>query len=843
MGTGTDIASPPGSSVTPAAGLTTAQAAERLVAHGPNTLPEPPSPSVLRRLLRSMRDPLVLVLLVALALTLLTGDLTDGAVIALVVVVNSVIGLRQELQADRAVRALGAMVPTMAWVRRSGRVREVELTQLVPGDVALLRQGDLVPADGVLLDGSGLEVDESALTGESVPVAKVPGPDPGDGPWDEPAPPDQSEDARVLSGTVVLRGRGSVRVTATGAHSSVGRIAALLARGTGPTPLQRRMARLSGQLAVAVVLLSLVVMVLGILRGQPLELMAVTAIALVVAAVPESLPLVVTVSLALAARRMSQRHAVVRGLAAVETLGSVTLLATDKTGTLTQGSMTVTGLWPAPGATEREMLAGLALCNDTTRDDEGGGTHGDPTDTALLAAAAAGGIDVGALRAAHPRVAETPFDSTRKMMTTIHGGPEGALDTWHKGAPEAILRPGFLIDPASLVAQARAVAADWAAHGTRVIAVAAERASSPGVHVPASGPRLLGLVGLQDPVRDSSRGTVAACREAGLQVVLVTGDHPATASAIAEQVGIGDGQPAVSLAGAGDGEDRVTRSGAHVANVVARATPADKHALVSGFQRHGQVVAMTGDGVNDGPALRQADIGVAMGRRGTEVARQAADLVLTDDNLGTLVAAVEEGRRVYDNIRRFLVYGLSGGASEVLLMLVGPLVGVPLPLLPAQILWVNLLTHTFAGAGLAGQPADPGALRRGPRPPREGPLARGLAWRTGVIAAVLTAAATTAMLLSPGDQRQVAALLAIGGGQLAVAWALRTPGHRGLARWGRPLLPLVGVALVLLAAASLVPPLRVLLGTSAATATTWGYAAAASLVAYVVTRALRAHHV
>jgi Ca2+-transporting ATPase len=818
--------------------------AERLVAYGPNTLPEPPSPSVLGRLLRSMRDPLVLVLLVALALTLLTGDLTDSAVIALVVVVNSVIGLRQELQADRAVRALGAMVPTMAWVRRSGRVRQVELTQLVPGDVALLRQGDLVPADGVLLDGCGLEVDESALTGESAPVTKVPGADPGDDRWDHrDHSPTQVDTARMLSGTVVLRGRGSVRVTATGQRSSVGRIAALLARDTGPTPLQRRMARLSGQLAVGVVLLSLVVMVLGILRGQPLELMAVTAIALVVAAVPESLPLVVTVSLALAARRMSQRHAVVRGLAAVETLGSVTLLATDKTGTLTQGTMTVTMLWPAPGATGREMLTGLALCNDTTRDDESGGSHGDPTDTALLDAATAGGVDVAAARAAHPRVAETPFDSTRKMMTTIHRGPDGALGTWHKGAPEAILRPGFLIDPASLLRQARAVAADWAAHGTRVIAVAAERSSSPGTHAPAPGPRLLGLVGLQDPVRNTSRDTVAACREAGLQVVLVTGDHPATASAIADQVGIGDGQPAVSLAGAGDGEDRVTGSGAHLAPVVARATPADKHALVSRFQRHGEVVAMTGDGVNDGPALRQADIGVAMGRRGTEVARQAADLVLTDDNLGTLVAAIEEGRRVYDNIRRFLVYGLSGGASEVLLMLVGPLVGVPLPLLPAQILWVNLLTHTFAGAGLAGQPADPRALRRGPRPPREGPLGPGLAWRTGVIAAVLTAAATAAMLLSPGDQQQVAALLAIGGGQLSVAWALRTPGHRGLARWGRPLLPLVGVALVMLVAASVVSPLRALLGTSVASAPTWAYAAAASLVAYLATRALRAHHV
>jgi Ca2+-transporting ATPase len=539
----------------------------------------------------------------------------------------------------------------------------------------------------------------------------------------------------------------------------------------------------------------------------------------------------------------------------VETLGSVTLLATDKTGTLTEGSMTVVASWLARDVSEPELLTALALCNDASRDEATGRSHGDPTESALLEAALAGGVDVARVRDSWPRVAETAFDSSRKMMSTIHRDGRGGLFTIHKGAPEAIVRTDLLADPAEVVAEAHDTAARWARRGIRVIAVAAEGSAKPpvastDVEVSAASAglagagrqaRLLGLVGLEDPVRDTSKATIAACRDAGVQVVLVTGDHPSTAAAIAHQVGIGDGEEPVSLAGAGD-DDRVASSGAQGAAVVARATPADKHSLVTALQRAGHVVAMTGDGVNDGPALRHADIGVAMGRRGTEVARQAADLVLTDDNLRTVVAAIEEGRRVWDNIRRFLLYGLSGGASEILLMLVGPAVGTALPLLPAQILWLNLLTHSFAGAGLAGQPADPAALRRGPRPPDEGPLARGLWWRTAATAVVLTAAAVAAMLAAPEPQRQTAALLALGVGQLSVAWALRTRGSRG-DRWRGALLPLLAVAGTMLAAATLLPPLRELLGTQVATTQTWLGALAAGLLAYGATTAMRGHRV
>jgi len=808
-------------------GLTRAEAGRRLAEHGPNTLPEPRSPSTPRRLFRGLRDPLVVVLLVALLLTLLTGDLTDAAVIAVVLVVNSTIGLRQELQADRAVRALSQMVAARTWVVRDGETSEVPVVDVVPGDVVRLHQGDLVPADAVLLDASGLEVDESMLTGESLPVGKVAGGDPSDGPPSAGAPAGATEPLtgpdRVMAGTVVLRGRGLARVVATGADSSVGRIAAMMATASTSTPLQRRMARLSAQLAVAAVLLSLVVLVVGLRNGQSFEYMAVTTIALIVAAVPESLPLVVTVSLALAARRMAQRHAVVRSLAAVETLGSVTLLATDKTGTLTQGTMQVSRLWQPAGMVQEQLLRGLVLCNDAAVDRQSGTTHADPTEGALLSAAVCEGVDVDAERLAYPRLAETPFDSTHKMMTTVHRTPSGGTSTWHKGAPEVLLRPGFLGDPQDVVDSAREQVGTWSQAGMRVIAVAFEPADDVdlgrlGGKDPVPGPRLLGLVALHDPVRTTSRDTVAACRDAGIRVILVTGDHPGTAQAIADLVGIDDG-------------------------VVARATPADKHSLVAAYQQAGEVVAMTGDGVNDAPALRRADIGVAMGRRGTEVARQAAGLVLTDDDLGTVVAAVEEGRRVYDNIRRFLVYGLSGGAAEVLLMVTGPLFGFALPLLPAQILWLNLLTHSFAGAGLAAMPANRHAMRRGPRPPTQGPLAGGLGWRAGVIAIALTALSVGALLASPAGQARTAALLALGTGQLAVAWALRTSRAGRRWSWGRPLLPLLLLAAAMLAASTLVPGLREVLATQPVGWAVWAYAGCSGLGAYLLTRVLRARDV
>lgn len=825
-------------------GLTDAEAAARLATHGPNQLPEAPSVTLVRRLLRSLRDPLVLVLLAALTLTMLVGDLADAAVIALVVVVNSAIGLRQDVKADHAVRALSRLTATQGWVVRSGRPQEVPVRDIVPGDLVMLRHGDLVPADGVLVEGQGVQVDESTVTGEAFPVDRTSEPDPGPALAASPAPGRDRSDsatagsARLLSGTVVLHGRGLARVTATGAGSSVGRLASLMVSVPTATPLQRRMARLSGQLAAAAVALSLVVMGVGLWRGQPLELMALATIALIVAAVPESLPLVVTVSLALAARRMTARHALVRDLSAVETLGSVTLLATDKTGTLTQGTMTVVDTWQPALAAEADLVRALVLCNDATIDPSSGSAEGgDPTENALLAAARAAGANVTDLRDTYPRVAEAPFDSTRKTMTTVHRDGRGHGLAVHKGAPENLLSSGLREEPSVLEA-ARQQSESWARRGMRVVAVA-EQPLEPGAQVDSSrGASLLGLVGLVDPLRDSSAATIKKCRAAGLRVVLITGDHPATADAIAAMVGIGDGQPALNLA------NRTTMPdlSSHLeSDVIARATPADKHALVGGFQRAGHVVAMTGDGVNDAPALRAADIGVAMGERGTEVARQAADLVLADDNLATVVAAIEEGRRVYANIRRFLVYGLSGGCSEVLLMLGGPGLGVPLPLLPAQILWLNLLTHSFAGAGLAAQPGDPRSLSAGAHPPHQGPLAGGLGWRTLAIAAYLAAASLAVMAACPEQAAQTGALLSLGAGQLAVAWAVRTARIRSWRPRDRidPLLPALLAAATLLIASVTVAPLRDLLRTQEVGPGVYGMAVAAAGGAWLLTRILR----
>jgi Ca2+-transporting ATPase len=822
-------------------GLSTIEAAARLREYGRNELPEPPSPTLVRRLARSLRDPLVLVLLTALGLTILVGDLTDAAVIALVVVVNSGIGLRQDVKADQMVRALARLAATRAWVIRSGQPNEVPVAEIVPGDLLMLRRGDLVPADAVLVEGSGVQVDESMLTGESVPVDRFattdPGPDrmprvpPVPGAGAQPA----DDLARLLSGTVVLHGHGLARVTATGTAGAVGRLAALMVTVPAATPLQRRMARLSAQLAVAAVALSVVVLGIGLAQGQPLERMVLATIALVVAAVPESLPLVVTVSLAMAARRMAAQHALVRNLSAVETLGSVTLLATDKTGTLTQGSMAVAETWHPASVSTEDLMRALVLCNDAAVDPASGRSHGDPTENALLAVAQASGLDAEALRTAYPRIGEAPFDSTRKAMTTIHRDPLGNRLVVRKGAPEVLLAPGSVVGSAAVVEEARSRAESWARRGIRVIAVAEVHGPSGDSEIASEGARLLGLVGLVDPIRDTSAQTVADCRAAGLRVVLITGDHPSTADAVAAEVGIGDGAPAVALATETDPRPDVG------GDVIARATPADKYALVRAYQAAGHVVAMTGDGVNDAPALRAADIGVAMGERGTEVARQAADLVLADDNLGTLVAAVEEGRRVYANIRRFLVYGLAGGCSEVLLMLAGPAINVPLPLLPAQILWLNLLTHSFAGAGLAVQPGDALALGRGPRPPTQGPLAAGLWWRTLVIAAYLAAVSLVALWASPVQPAQSAALLTLGAGQLAVAWGVRTarptfwrPGDRV-----DPLIPALFTAGAMLIASITVGPLRDLLGTQPVDAATWARAGAAAVGAWALTRALR----
>ncbi|GAA3336550.1 HAD-IC family P-type ATPase [Amorphoplanes nipponensis] len=820
------------STVAPTHGLTSAEAAARLAAEGPNLVAAPAPRRLVSRVGRQLADPLIALLLVAAVVTALLDDLPDTAVIVLVVFVNTLIGVVQEVRADRAIAALDQLAAPEARVVRDGADRIVPAAQLVRGDLVRLEAGDIVPADLDLTDAQRASFDESALTGESVPVRREAG---------EPAG----------AGTVLTTGRAAGLVVRTGAASSLGRISALVARTKpGPTPLQRRIAGLGRALGATAVAVSGVVFALGVLAGQPVARMAITAVSLVVAAVPESLPAVLTLALALGARRMAHTRAIPRRLHAVETLGSVTVIASDKTGTLTQNRMSVqqavtadgvryavTGAGYSPGGEIRQAggpvpvpddllrlaRAGL-LCNDAELIPPAGDgadwtAAGDPMEAALVTLAARCGLAPGPERARTPRLAEHPFDQATRRMTTVHRRGSGDFLVVAKGAPESLLAAGA--DDALLAA-----AAELATDGLRVLAISA--ATVTAAPDPADPPalRVLGLVGIGDPLRDTAHDTAAAFEAAGVRLVLITGDHPATAAAIGAQLGIlGPGDPVAR----GD-RGPLTADDIDRARVFARIQPEQKLDIIAELQRRGEVVAMTGDGVNDAPALRRADIGVAMGG-GTEVARQAAELVLVDDNLGTVSAAIGEGRRIYDNIRRFLRYALSGGIAELLVMLAGPFLGMPLPLLPGQLLWVNLLTHGIPGVAMGAEPAEAGVLRRRPRSPQESVLGDGLLRSVlvggTVVAAVVLGAGLTAHQL--GRPWQSVMFVVLGLAQLGVALAVRAVPEPGTKRnWS--LLGAVALSAVLQVGGVLLGPLQTLLGTEALTVAELAACAAVALV-------------
>ena len=784
-------------------GLTTEEAMRRLASYGANRPPPAPRRTLAASIGTQLRDPMILLLLGAGTLTALLHDVPDTVIIAAVVVFNTVTGVVQEVRADRAVAALRDLAPAHTHAWRDGAVVEVAAADVVPGDRLSLAAGDVVPADGEVLEARQLQLDESMMTGEAVPVDRGPGED-------------------LDGGTLVTRGRADVLVTRTGAASGLGRLAALIAASPSPpTPLQKRLSQLSRILVGVVGALTAVVVAIGLAQGRGLAEMAVVGVSLAVAAVPESLPAVVAVALALGAHRMARRNAVVRRLPAVETLGSVTVIASDKTGTLTEGRMVAERLWtpageyavsghgydasrggitplgtdgagPADDPGLRRLLRDGVLCNDALLRGVGAGTTviGDPLEGALLVVAGKGGLPAEGTRDAWPRVAEVPFDHETRRMTTVHsaGAAEERL-TVCKGAPEAVL--GLLGDPA--VAAGAATAAErLAAEGYRVLAVADSRGPDG-----AEEWSLAGLVGIDDPPREHIPAVVEATRRAGIRLLLVTGDHPATANAIARRVGLvgADGEPAAGT-------------------VLARVRPEQKVAVVEDLQGDGEVVAMLGDGVNDAPALKRADIGVAAGLGGTQVAREAADLVLLDDNLSTVVAAVEEGRRIFANIRAFLLYAVSGGAAEVGVMVAGPLLGIVQPLLPAQILWINLLTHGLTGVAFGAEPADPSEMSRPPRSASASIFTRTFV-RLLTLAStllVVTSLFVGARASSEPHVQRTAIFLTLGLGQLAVAWAIRArperrSGVRGLE------LALVGAA-ALLVLGTLLPWLQELLGTA-----------------------------
>lgn len=754
-------------------GLTSAESHRRLAAFGPNALPRPHTGGAVARLVRQLRDPLIYVLLVAGAVTFLIGDGIEAAVILGVVAVNAVIGFIQESNAEAALTSLRSMLQTQARVRRDGRESLVPSADLVPGDVVLIEAGDKVPADARLLDVTEMQVDESALSGESTPVVK-----------DEVVLPHATEVAdranMIYSGTLVTSGNGIGVVVATGSETEVGQIHRLVGAADDlATPLTRKLAHFSRILAVAILGLAAATFAIGILRGEDAAEMFTAAVALAVGAIPEGLPAAVTITLAIGVKRMARRHGVIRRMPAVETLGSTTVICSDKTGTLTENKMTVRAIW-TPGGTFsvtgsgyqprgsitdasgsiadpdahdalRWSLFAGAGCNDAelVRRDDDWAVLGDPTEGALLVAAEKAGFTEQAVNALLPRITTIPFASDRMYMATLHTDRSGNRIVLCKGAVEfvhgicanAMAADGSIepLDSASVTVATEA----FAALGFRVLATAIGRIDGDTEFTPDALHGALTLTGLhvmQDPPRADAIDAVRRCQRAGIEVKMITGDHVATATAIAREFGILSGdRPGDVLTGAelaalsaGEYPAAVDR-----ASVFARVSAEQKLHLVEGLQALGHIVAMTGDGVNDAPALQQADIGVAMGRDGTEVAKDAADMVLVDDDFATIEAAVEEGRGVFDNLTKFIVWTLPTNLGEGGVILLAIVLGTMLPILPVQILWINMTTAVALGLMLAFEPKESGIMERPPRDPRAPLLTKPLVVRMLLVSALL----------------------------------------------------------------------------------------------------------
>ncbi|MDH3306204.1 MAG: cation-translocating P-type ATPase [Acidimicrobiia bacterium] len=754
-----------------AAGLTAAEAYRRLEADGPNELDEEPGRRPALIFGAQFANTMIIVLLIAAAVTLVIGDTKDAIVITAIVTLNAIIGFVQEYRAEQAMAALRTMAAPHARVVREATESTIPATELVSGDLIILEAGDIVPADARLIESPNLRVNEATLTGESVPVDKT--------------STSMHTDAgelvgdrlnMVFKGTSVVAGRATAVIVATGMRTALGGIAELLKSHQAPsTPLQKRLAVLGRRLAAAALIICVIVFTVGVLRGEDVELMFLTAVSLAVAAIPEALPAVVTIALALGAQRMAEQGALIRKLPAVETLGSVTVICSDKTGTLTQGRMLAEKVWtfegevqatgdgyspdgdliPVDGVTSAEtssligrlVLAG-ALCNDAVliapdQPDGAWSVAGDPTEGALLALAAKAGFDRDGLRETYERIEEIPFDADRKRMTTLHRTPgDGTMLLASKGAIEPILESctshadhgGDMPLTDAAVSRIMGQVMAYSAAGYRVLAIAGrplDHLADPDTI--ETDLVLYGLVAMADPARPESAGAVEACRTAGIIPVMITGDHPATGEAIANRLGIlGDREVLTGSRLAAEHAEGLTEHVDRV-GVYARTSPGQKLDIVRAWKERGDIVAMTGDGVNDAPALRSADIGVAMGITGTEVAKEAADMVLTDDNFATIVTAVGEGRRIYDNIRRFVRYTLTSNSGEIWVMFLGPFVGLPLPLLPVQILWINLVTDGLPGLALGVEPAERDVMKRPPRPPDESVFARGLWQHVAVV--------------------------------------------------------------------------------------------------------------
>jgi P-type Ca2+ transporter type 2C len=857
-------------------GLDAAEVERRRAEFGANELQESGGTSPLALIWGQISSVMVLILIFAAVLSLLLGKYLEAGAIGAIVVLFTALGFYQEYRAEQAIAALRRMAVPSARVTRGGRMTSIPVGELVPGDIVHLEAGSVVPADLRLVEVASLRIEEATLTGESEPIDKQT----GAVDRDDLALGDRL--CMAYSGTQVAAGRGQGVVVATGMRTELGRIA---------TPLQRRLDRVGKQLALLGVAVALAVVVMGAIAGESATDLVLTAISVAVAVIPEGLPAVVTFTLAIGSQRMLKRQALIRKLPAVETLGSVTVICSDKTGTLTQNRMTVTVLDVAghqvrldsdaasavsaapPSATV--TLVAAALCNDGAEDvDSDGGRIwlGDPTETALLQAGVDAGLDVHGLRVRIPRVDEQPFDSTRKRMSTTHDPLRGEIpelaelpqDTrlaFVKGAVDGLLqRTTAVWDNGVAVPvddgwNARVSAGNdaLAAAGMRVLGVAFRPVVAEGDD-PETDLILLGLVGIIDPPRSEVRDAVAVCRRAGIRPVMITGDHPLTAVAIANDLGISDTDRALVGAELDHLDDDQFATAVRDVSVFARVSPEHKLRIVGALQQQGQVVAMTGDGVNDAPALKRADIGVAMGITGTDVSKEAADMVLRDDNFATIVAAVEEGRVIYDNLRRFVSFAVAGNLGKIIVML-----GWPIPFLfgdsdttaiaflPLQLLWLNLMTDGLLGLSMGVEPAEKTVMRRPPHSPSDGLWANGLGRRTvwvGLVIGAVTLGLGFGYYAADFDQWQTVMFTTLAFMQVGQAFATRssTESLRTIGWRTNPLMLAIAGIVITLQLLALYTPLSRFLDLDPLGAADLAVCAAAGIGLLALVEAVKAFH-